>query len=1313
MADPAVIPARRGGLLVRVLSLPLAAVLALMLLWVPPLLADDGDEGLLARTLQSFLSDAGRDVRIRGFQGALSSRATIRELAISDVEGPWLILHDVVLDWDRSALFSRRVEVNELTAARIEVLRAPQTESDGRDMPSVTAREPFALPDLPVSIQIGQIRADSVTLGASLLGEEASFRIAGGVQLEGAQGEARIEAVRIDGVDGEFRLAGSFDNISRRLTLNIALTEGPDGIAAGLIGIPDRPALSLTAQGDDPIEAFRADILLATDGRDRVTGSVTFIDTTPESGLLDGAVFRLDVGGDLRPLLTPDLHPFFGAESRLVAEGARSETGIITLSELQATTEALTLEGRANLGADGLPTLIDLRLDVTGQGGNPVVLPGTDGQGRLRSAALVVEFDASEGPDWSVLGRLTDLDFPDLRINSVVLDARGLLGVLNGPNGGADQMGGPLFDGSFEFAATGIEAADPALQQALGTEIYGLASVVAPGGDEPLRISGFGLEGQTLSLTGDGVLNGLEFDGFLKLEAPDLTAFSGLAGRDLDGAALATVRGRVHPVSGALDLVASLVTTDLKLSIPEADNLLAGRAAIDLSVLRNTEGTQLRSLTVRAGTLGLSAQGTIAPEASTLAGRMRLSDLSRLGTGYGGALALDVDFRELDGTRHLDLAGEIADLALGDRPGAAQVGGLLQGANRLTGRIAETDGTVRIEALSLTGPRLEIAVAGVVSEAVQTLEVRLDRVALAPLVAGWSGEIGGRATLTGGPQERRVGVDLAALGGIRTGTDALDRLLGQGLTLRAEGREAGGDLVLETARITASGLSASASGRQDADGALTLAVDGGVDGIGRLVPGLDGSGRIEARLSRPAGAQDIDARVSLTGPSQLALTAQGRIGPDLRLVMNISGGVEAGIANPFIAPATVQGTVAATGTVNGPPELSSVRLAARVNNGRFVLPGVGVAFGGISGTADLSGNRLALDLSGEALRGGGVRVTGALDLGARPTADLTATATRLRVAQPRLFEASVSGTVALRGPLSTGPTVSGTLAVDEAEIRIPNSPLGRGGFVPQGLRHVGEDAASRETRLRAGIGSAQVREGPDTRTPLFLDLVLDAPGRVFVRGRGLDAELGGTLRLGGSTLDIIPSGAFSLIRGRLDLLGNRFNLTEGTASLQGSFVPFIRLVATTESGGGVTSIILEGPTDGPEIRFDSVPELPQDELLARLLFGRALSTLSPFQAAQLGMSIATLTGRAESSFFDRTRSALGLDDLDVSTDADGNAAVRAGRYIGERVYTDISVNSAGRSEVTIQLDLTQSLTVRRRTDTERRSAVGLFFERDY
>ena len=100
-------------------------ILAVMLL-AGPALAQDDDPGFLARFLQDRLSGAGRSVQISGFQGALSSRATIREMTIADDDGIWLTLRGVTLDWNRAAVLRGEISVNPLSAQEILVARPPE-----------------------------------------------------------------------------------------------------------------------------------------------------------------------------------------------------------------------------------------------------------------------------------------------------------------------------------------------------------------------------------------------------------------------------------------------------------------------------------------------------------------------------------------------------------------------------------------------------------------------------------------------------------------------------------------------------------------------------------------------------------------------------------------------------------------------------------------------------------------------------------------------------------------------------------------------------------------------------------------------------------------------------------------------------------------------------------------------------------------------------------------------------------------------------------------------------------------------------------
>lgn len=1288
--------------------LPVVLVGALAL----PALPDTAeDEGVLARLLQTLLSEAGREVRIRGFEGALSSRATVREITIADADGVWITLSGLVIDWNRTALLDRQVEVNELSAARIEVHRAPRTEVDGA-LPSPTAGTRFSLPELPVSIRLGAVRAEVVHLGPALLGQEAQVRLDGRALLAAGQGETRFEARRIDGAEGEFRIAGAFDNLSRALSLDIALTEGPDGVAAGLLGVPGRPAMGLTVQGDGVIETFAAQVALSTDGEPRVQGAFSLIDATPDTDLLQGGGFSLDLTGDLRPLLTRDLHPFFGEVSSLRATGSRDEAGEVSLPVLSVQTGALSLEGSAALRPDGLPRRAGLVARLAPRQGESVLVPGTGGAGRLRSATFDLNYDEALSRDWSVRAVLQGLDLPGVDLAETVLDARGRLNPQGGtPAGGTGSE--PVVEGVFEFAAEGLSARDPAVQSALGGAFFGLASVTWPGPGQPIDLTGLAFEGETVSLTAHGAITDLAFDGFAEFAAPDLSAFSGLAGRELGGDALVMLQGRIDPLTGALDLDVDLSARDLSLGLPEADAFLAGESGISVSLSRDTEGTVLRGLSVVAGTASIDASGTARPDGTALRARLTVDDLARLGPGWGGRMVLESDLATDPADARLRLDGSLIDLEFGDLPGASALGGLFRGATRLRADLTRAGDITRIGLFTVQGPHLGMAASGLWSAVAPDLTLALERLSLAALAPGGGGTLAGQVRLAADGADRRLSLSLAGDGPLALGLGTLDSVLQQGLTVQAEARLApDGAIDVDDAALRAGGLSLRANGSQSGAGTARYALEGALADLSVLVPGVAGLAGLQAVITRVPSADRWGIDASLSGPAGLSAQARGHLRDDRIVSLALSGQVDAAIANPGIEPNSVQGLIRFDGTVNGPPTLASLDLRARTEGARLALPVQYLAFHDITASARLRGPVAEVQVDGTSQTGGTGALSGTIRLDATREADLTLRLTDLLVQQPNLFEAQVSGQVRLAGRLNGGPLASGRLDVGRAEIRIPNSPLARAGFGVAGLSHVGEGADSRRTRTNAGIATG-TRARATPPPPMRLDLTLAAAGRVFVRGRGLDAELGGTLRLGGATRAVVPAGSFQLIRGRLDLLGNRFVLTDGSASMVGSFLPFITLTATTESDGVSTSVSVTGQADSPEITFSSNPELPQDEVLARLIFRRSLASLSPFQAAQLALSVATLTGRAEESILGRTRAAMGLDDLDFRVNEDGETELRAGRAISETVYTDVGVTSTGRGEVTINLDLSPSVTLRGRADTEGGSGLGLFFERDY
>jgi len=142
-------------------------------------------------------------------------------------------------------------------------------------------------------------------------------------------------------------------------------------------------------------------------------------------------------------------------------------------------------------------------------------------------------------------------------------------------------------------------------------------------------------------------------------------------------------------------------------------------------------------------------------------------------------------------------------------------------------------------------------------------------------------------------------------------------------------------------------------------------------------------------------------------------------------------------------------------------------------------------------------------------------------------------------------------------------------------------------------------------------------------------------------------------------------------------------------------------------------VSVSGYASDPKIDFTSTPALAQDEVLSRLLFKQGVQKLSPLQLAQLAGAAASLAGNGGSSLLDDLRNSTGLDDLNLTTDSTGAAAVTAGRYITDKIYLGVQAGASGKNRVTVNLDLAPGLKANAGTGADGDSGVGVLYEQDY
>lgn len=563
-----------------------------------------------------------------------------------------------------------------------------------------------------------------------------------------------------------------------------------------------------------------------------------------------------------------------------------------------------------------------------------------------------------------------------------------------------------------------------------------------------------------------------------------------------------------------------------------------------------------------------------------------------------------------------------------------------------------------------------------------------------------------------------------------------------------------GTVRLDGATIAAAGGTAAISGSagKALDLSVTLAsLPAAV--ANQFAPGIDAQGTLSgsARITGSASAPQVAYQAQLRG-GQLAqtraagfgamnLTTSGRFAGnvltfDARLNegsgLGMSGGGSVDVARKTV-DASLSGKVpfgflarrlAAQGVgldggadvalkVSGnlfKPDLAGT---VKTAGARFLHAPSGMAINDLAATITLGGGTATISsLTGALSTGGTVKGSGTVQIDPDKgfPAELSLALDNGRYTDGRVVTANLGGQVKVTGALVAEPLLSGTINLGRTVVTIPER-------LPASLDALGV----KHRNAPAAVADQQSAMQPATASSggaggVALDLQVNAPQEIFVQGRGLDAELGGSLKLTGPASAPEAVGRFDLRRGRLDLLGRRLQFTSGSIGFSGSMVPYLNLKADSTIDSTTVTVVVTGPATNPSFAFESSPALPQDEILARLVFGKAMSGLSPLQIAQLAAAAGQLAGVGGStSLLQNLRNSTGLDDIDVKTDdKTGDTSVAVGKYLNDKTYLTIEKGSQpGSGKATIDLELGKGVKLRGEATDNGKTRGGLFYEKEY
>jgi translocation and assembly module TamB len=1273
----------------------------------------------------------GGMVHIAGLHGTFPDALRLTHLDIADSKGPWLSADNIALDWSAGSLITLAARVDTASIGHLSVLRRP-----------IPARPQTSTgnSNLPVSIDVRDFRIARADIAAPVAGTAFSAALQATAHINTlTDGAASLTVSRLDS-PGTYHVDGTITQAAA--AAHMSLQEPAGGLLAAVANLPDLGPIAITADLDGPKSAEQAHLNAAIGAvRATLTGTTNLPARTLALNVVATAPAmhpRADLSWRNIDLHAHIAGPFAGPDATGHLTLANVQSASLGLQNLQADLSGNKSRVTLNAVLTGLripgkkpdlfanaPFKLDAAIDLIAAG-RPATLhlthPLLAASATAQTAGQITAQLHAVLPD---LGPLSAASGTDIRGHADI--------VANASTSGADK----------NITATGTVTIDggatppPGL---LGNTSLDIAATLH-GRDIDVRHAT--LDGKNLHLSVSGTDSAENIAANFTASAPNLDAFSPQA----EGAITAT--GQVDGPPQNLKITADIngdagspkygkgpvSVTLVAAQIPAAPNaevnarlFLAGATA-ELAATANTDyaGT-IHAVISHADWKSFKLRADIAtPKSGIPAGKLdltagSLADFSALaGQPLGGRLHASLTTTETNAAIKLDAqnlaagARHIAALALTGRATGVQSDPDLNAALTLNGIDAQQiAGDARITAegratsLHLAAQanlqNLQGAPATLATTAL--LNARTRQAILQSLTANWKDlllRLQGTSTFN---FANRIAVNRLRLA-LNDATLDIAGQFGPALDLTASLKNVTPDL----AKSFAPGLNA--RGTLAADAHLTGAPSTPAGTLHLRATGLRGNtgpaaslpaATLAANANFANGAASVNAslnagpKLHLSAICTVPLRAQGAI------AAHATGSFDLTLLNPILQAdgRQAKGTAALDLTATGTPQLPAINGSVTLAHADIQDFTQGLHLERITGRIDATGNTLTIANLSAGAGPGTLSVSGTLGL-TQPglPIDLRLTARNARPLSSDLLTTNFDADLQLRGQAAARMDATGSIKLHRMDINIPDSLPPS--VATLNVRRPGQKPAARPT------GPAP----PPSSVHLAIDV--DAPSSIFVRGKGLNAEMAGKLTIRGTSTTPLVDGGFTLRRGDFSLAGTDLNFTKGDVTFNGSGLtggidPSLDFEADTYSGNITATLQITGYADAPKIALSSIPDLPQDEVLAHLLFGQSMSQLSPLQIAEIGAAladIAGLTGSGEGPL-GAIRKNLGLDRLSVGGGTGGaGTSVEAGRYVAKGVYvgTKQSTSGAG-TQAQVQIGLTRRLKLNTTLGTGGGSAQG-------
>lgn len=446
--------------------------------------------------------------------------------------------------------------------------------------------------------------------------------------------------------------------------------------------------------------------------------------------------------------------------------------------------------------------------------------------------------------------------------------------------------------------------------------------------------------------------------------------------------------------------------------------------------------------------------------------------------------------------------------------------------------------------------------------------------------------------------------------------------------------------------------------------------------------------------TRDAGQARLNARLPiamegglpvLLRTSPLAGTARIDV-PDLRLV------------RPFL-PVGIRLDARLTANLEGRGSLAAPELngTLRADGVRFAMPEQGLSI--VEGSLDLilAGDKVSVregELKGTS---GRIRLAGEAEL-RNPRAGLTLNFEKFAATQRSDRRVTVSGAARL-ALADNRLRLTGDLTVDRARLEMPES----------NRPELSDDVVV--------VGRPPAEPGVAQRYPLALDLTVGLGDDFLFKGAGLDARLGGKLRIFTVDKALRGEGSIQVVQGRYAAYAQTLDIERGVLRFNGPVDnPGLDVLAVRKTPTVKAGVQVRGTVQRPVVTLYSDPAMPDTEKLSWLVLGHGLDSAGQQEFVLMQVAASALLSQAESvNFQARLAETLHIDSFDVRAgDAEdiGTAIVSVGKRLSSRATLSYEQSLDGLNQVVkVLYQLTPN--VRLEAQAGQRSSFDAFYTLEF